>query len=77
MENEIFIYVCYSREMVKSNGSIEYKGGRVITKIMNIHIPYTETCDYNTTCIHISNMTSLIYLPKHGLINICRNMDST
>ena len=26
-------------EMVKSNGLIEYKGGRVITKIMNVHIP--------------------------------------
>ena len=29
-------------EMVKSNGLIEYKGGRVITKIMNVHIPYIE-----------------------------------
>ena len=28
--------------MVKSNGSIEYKGGRVITKIINVHIPYAE-----------------------------------
>ena len=31
MENDMFIYVCYGGEMVKSNGSIEYKGGRVIT----------------------------------------------
>ena len=30
MENEMFVYVCYGGEM-KSNGSIEYKGGRVIT----------------------------------------------
>ena len=29
MENEMFVYVCYG--VVKSNGSIEYKGGRVIT----------------------------------------------
>ena len=28
--------------MVKSNGSTEYKGGRVISKIMNVHIPYAE-----------------------------------
>ena len=38
----MFIYVCYGGEMVKSNGSIEYKGGRVITKIINVHIPYAE-----------------------------------
>ena len=38
----MFVYVCYGGEMVKSNGSIEYKGGRVITKIMNVHIPYVE-----------------------------------
>ena len=38
----MFIYVCYSGEMVKSNGSIEYKGDRVITEIMNMHIPYVE-----------------------------------
>ena len=34
----MFVYVCYSGEMVKSNGSIEYKGDRVITEIMNVHI---------------------------------------
>ena len=28
--------------MGKSNGSIEYKGGRVTTKIMNVHVPYVE-----------------------------------
>ena len=38
----MFIYVCYSGEMVKSNGSIEYKGGRVITKIINVNNPYAE-----------------------------------
>ena len=38
----MFVYVCYGREMVKSNGSIEYKGGRVIIEIMNVHIPYVE-----------------------------------
>ena len=32
----------YGGEMVKSNGSIEYKGGRVIIEIMNLHIPYVE-----------------------------------
>ena len=42
MENEIFFYVCYGGEIVKSNWSIEYKGGRVITKILNVHIPYIE-----------------------------------
>ena len=34
--------VCFGGEMVKANGSIEYKGGRVITEIMNMHIPYAE-----------------------------------
>ena len=38
----MFVYVCYGGEMVKSNGLIEYKGGRVITEIMNVHIPYVE-----------------------------------
>ena len=38
----MFVYVCYGVEMVKSNGLIEYKGGRVITEIMNVHIPYVE-----------------------------------
>ena len=38
----MFVYVCYGGEIVKSNGSIEYKGGRVITEIMNVHIPYAE-----------------------------------
>ena len=38
----MFIYVCYDGEIVKSNGSIEYKGGRIITKIMNVHIPFVE-----------------------------------
>ena len=28
--------------MVKSNGSIENKGDRVITEIMNMHIPHVE-----------------------------------
>ena len=28
--------------MVKANGSIKYKGGRVITDIMNVHIPYAK-----------------------------------
>ena len=42
MENEMFVFVCYGGEMVKSNESIEYKGGRVIKKIMNVHIPYVE-----------------------------------
>ena len=36
------VYVCYGGEMVKSNGSIEYKSGQVITEIMNVHIPYAE-----------------------------------
>ena len=38
----MFVYVCYGGEMVKSNGSIEYKGGRIITEIMNVYIPYVE-----------------------------------
>ena len=42
MENELFFYLCYGGEIVKFNGSIEYRGGRVITKIMNVHIPYIE-----------------------------------
>ena len=31
MENKKFVYVCYDGEMVKANGSIEYKGGQIIT----------------------------------------------
>ena len=42
MKNEMFVYVCYDGEMVKSNGSIEYKGDRVITEIMNVHTPYAK-----------------------------------
>ena len=38
----MFVNVCYDGEMVKSNGLIEYKGGRVITEIMNVHIPYVK-----------------------------------
>ena len=38
----MFVYVCYGGEMVKSNGLIEYKDGRVITEIMNAQIPYFE-----------------------------------
>ena len=38
----MFVYVFYDGEMVKSNGLIEYKGGRVITEIMNVHVPYVE-----------------------------------
>ena len=38
----MFVYVCYGGEMVKSNGSIEYKGDKVITKTMNVHISYVE-----------------------------------
>ena len=38
----MFIYICYGGEIVKSNGSIENKGDRVITEIMNMHIPYVE-----------------------------------
>ena len=42
MVNKMFVYVCYDGEMVKSNGLIEYKGGQVITEIMNVYIPYIE-----------------------------------
>ena len=42
MENKIFCYVCYGRKMVKANGSIEYKGGQIITKFINVHISYAE-----------------------------------
>ena len=38
----MFVYVCYDGEMVKSNGSTEYKGGRVISEIVNVHISYVE-----------------------------------
>ena len=38
----MFVYVCNDGEMVKSNGSIEYKGGRVVIEIMNMHIPFAE-----------------------------------
>ena len=38
----MFVYICYGGEMVKSNGLIEYKAGRVIIEIMNVHIPYFE-----------------------------------
>ena len=45
----MFYYVCYGGEIVKANGSIEYiKDGRVITKIMNVHIPYAESV--STVC---------------------------
>ena len=38
----MFYYVCYGGKMVKANGSIEYKGGRIITKTINVHIPYAK-----------------------------------
>ena len=38
----MFVYVCYGGEMVKSNGLIEYKGGQVITEIMNMYILNVE-----------------------------------
>ena len=36
----MFYYVCYDGEMVKANGSIENKGGRIIIEIINMHISY-------------------------------------
>ena len=44
----MFVYVCNDGEMVKSNGSIEYKGGRVVIEIMNMHIRFTEF--FSTVC---------------------------
>ena len=38
----MFYYVCYNDEMVKVNGSIEYKGGQIITEIIIVHISYVE-----------------------------------
>ena len=50
----MFCYVCYGGEMVKANGPIEYKGIRIITKIMNVHILYAEfvsiVCDRLKVC---------------------------
>ena len=43
IDNEMFFYVCMGGQMVKdANGSIEYKGGRIITLLVNVHIPLDE-----------------------------------
>ena len=43
MENEMFCYAFESGQMVKdANGSIEYKGGQVITIFVNVNISYDE-----------------------------------
>ena len=57
----MFIYVCYGGEMVKSNGSIEYKGGQVIIEIMNVHIPYVEFVSIVCDRLKVESTTLKIY----------------
>ena len=43
MDNEMFCYVCVGGQMATdANGSSEYKGGRIITLLVNVHIPLDE-----------------------------------
>ena len=57
----MFCYICYGGEMVKANGLIEYKGGRIITKIIKVHISYVEfvsiVCDRPK--VHATSMKML------------------
>ena len=57
----MFIYVCYGGEMVKSNGSIEYKGDRVITEILNMHIPYVEFVSIVCDSLKVESTTLKMY----------------
>ena len=43
MDNEMLCCVCVGGQMVKdANGSIEYKGRRIITLLVNVHMPLDE-----------------------------------
>ena len=57
----MFVYVCYDGEMVKSNGSIEYKGGRVITETMNVDIPYVEFASIVCDRLKVESTTLKMY----------------
>ena len=45
MDNEMLCYVCVGGQMVKdANKLIENKGGRIITLLVNVHMPLDESC---------------------------------
>ena len=57
----MFVYVCYGGEVVKSNGSIECKGCRVITEIMNVYIPYVKLVSIVCDRLKVESIALKIY----------------
>ena len=63
MDNEMFYYVCVGGQMVKdTNWSIENKGGRIITLLVNVHMPLDKFVVRRTLTQILLNFTTHVNL---------------